>query len=969
MEAELRLKLFGGCTITLDDKLLPKLFAKHEALLAFLAVTKQAHSRQLLAGLLWGGKSETDALRNLRVNLTKVRQMVGAHLVIEHKSLAFAVETNYWLDIEAFESYIARSRLPNGRIDHNLLREAVSLYQGEFMAGFELRDASEFEEWILAQRARLQPILIQALDELVEHCVDGENYDEGIRYAYRLLEIEPWREETHQQLMWLLALDGQHSAALAQYEACSDILQRELGVEPLPETTQLYHEIQAMRQKQEMRSTRPLPPLPTPEEKTAVPFLAPPPVAYFVGRAAEIDQLWQRAVAEPEKRRYVISGLGGAGKTSLAAQFAHTLRDEFPDGVLWSHAAAADPMKIAAEWATVYGYDFSGLHHLADRTNALRHVLAGKQALLIFDDVVEAARIRPLLPTEGPALTLVTTRNANLAAALTANHIGLRELPGQNGRLLLTHLIGQERVDAESEAATAICEQLQNLPLAVTIAGRYLALRPRRQLADLVTRLRDQNQRLAALQLDDLAVRLSFLVSWQALDETQQQIFRYMGVFEGRAFTADALAAVAELQRFPAEDRLHSLVMLSLLNEEGEHHYRQHALVADFAREQLADDNASRFRMVRYFLAYAQTHRLDYQRLDAEWENLHAAIKTAFFLHQWQDVLDFTDALEPSWLANGRYTGAQNAYKWAQEAAMAREDEAKLAMILQAWGQACIEQSVYEDAKDLLEQANALFERLEDMEGIGSSKDALARIAIQQAHYETADSLLQESLVIWNALAAERGRARTLYQQARIRFERGQYGDAEQYCLDALAILETIDSPKDLILTRRLLAHVATMQGTHQMAKTQFRKAYKLASAQNDVVEATSSLYGLGGANRALGNLRQAEAQLKRSLNSFEKMGDRRSQAMALYELSWVKELQKDFATALKIGLESLALAKETADLRHTAAVLLHLGDLHKRLANLAQALTMWTEGLDIAQEIAHQSLVDALTKRIQGVS
>src|SRR5256885_1694173 len=71
----------------------------------------------------------------------------------------------------------------------------------------------------------------------------GSSSEQAIQYGYRQLELEPWREEAHRQVMRLLALSGQRSAALAQYESCRRALLEELGVEPEPETTGLYERI------------------------------------------------------------------------------------------------------------------------------------------------------------------------------------------------------------------------------------------------------------------------------------------------------------------------------------------------------------------------------------------------------------------------------------------------------------------------------------------------------------------------------------------------------------------------------------------------------------------------------------------------------------------------------------------------------------------------------------------------------
>lgn len=453
MEQELRIRLLGGCQINLDDEPEDGLLAKQEALLAYLAVSRQEHARTAVAALLWGGKSDSDALRNLRVNLATLSPRLKKFLDVGRQTVGLDVNGRYWLDVEAFETCLARSRQPNGRLNHALLREAIQLYRGDFMAEFDPGDAEEFEEWLAAQRLRLQAQYIQALDALIEHAIDQEVYDEGIDYAQKLLAIEPWREETHQQLMWLLALDGQFSAALAQYEACCDMLAEVFGKQPTAETARLYDDIVQMRDQQGRGSTRPLPPLPEPTAPQ-IPFQAPRPPDNFLGREMEIDQLWQRMSGKGNGRfpthRFLISGMGGVGKSSLAQQLAQTLRGEFPDGVLWANAASGDPMQIAEQWAAAYGYDFSGVADLDNRAAALRQLLAEKKALLIFDDLVEAARIRPLLPTAGECITLITTRNAHLAAALDAQPVPLRELTPHNGLKLLTRLIGQERVEAES---------------------------------------------------------------------------------------------------------------------------------------------------------------------------------------------------------------------------------------------------------------------------------------------------------------------------------------------------------------------------------------------------------------------------------------------------------------------------------------------------------------------------------------
>lgn len=953
MTQELRIRLFGGCHISLEENPVDSLLVKQEALLAYLAMSRQEHTRTAVAALLWGGKSDSDALRNLRVNLATLSPELKGHLQIGRQTMGLDVNGRYWLDVEAFETYLARSRQPNGRLNHTLLHEAIALYRGDFMAEFDAGDAEEFEEWLAAQRLRLQAQYIQALDTLVEHAIDQENYDVGIGYAQRLLSIEPWREETHQQMMWLLALDGQFSAALTQYDKCGEMLTDIFGKGPTAETEQLYRDILHMRDQQGRGLTRPLPPLPEPTTPK-LPFQAPRPPDNFLGREAEIDQLWQKMAGS---HRLLISGMGGVGKSSLAQQLAHTLRGEFPDGVLWANAANSDPMQIAEQWAAAYGYDFSGIADLDYRAAALRHLLAEKKALLIFDDLVEAARIRLLLPMAGECVAIITTRNAHLALALDAEAVPLRELTAGNGLKLLTRLIGQERVEGELGEATAVCDHLQNLPLALTIAGRYLALRPRRKLADFAGRVRDQEQRLQALALDDLAVRVSFLISWQALDDTQKEIFRWLGVFNGRSFTAAACAAVAELQPYPTQDRLYALVMLSLLHEDADNRYRQHPLLADFARDQLGDNPAAYSRMAQFFLGYANQHRQSHISLGTEWENLLASVKAAYKLSLWPELIHLTAVLRPTWFARGGYTTAREALAWAAEGAKRLEDEPLLASILHDWGQACLEQGAYAEAKTHLDEAAHIRQEHQKELEWAATNFLLARIALYLGNFAEADGLLASCRQIQEAHGDETAVAETIYSLARTAYDQNRYAEAETLGQQALRLQ---NNSAARIRTLRLLATIALIAHNDlDQAEMYSETALDLSRNLGEKGEVALILDLLSGIAMQRGDLLLAQKYAQESLMLLQNIGDQRSQAMLLYQISRIYNQSKQELLALQYSLDSLIICRRLGDQLGTAYVLDFAGKIATNLKRQTQACELWQEGLEIALSLMHQPLID----------
>src|SRR5690606_22257518 len=128
-----------------------------------------------------------------------------------------------------------------------LLEEAVQLYNDDFMAGFTLRDSPEFDEWQYFMSEELRRELGAALEKLVDAFTARGQLDRALDYARRWLSLDPLREEAHQTLMRLYAWSDQREAALRQYRECVRVLDQELGVAPLEETTALYQAIKENR--------------------------------------------------------------------------------------------------------------------------------------------------------------------------------------------------------------------------------------------------------------------------------------------------------------------------------------------------------------------------------------------------------------------------------------------------------------------------------------------------------------------------------------------------------------------------------------------------------------------------------------------------------------------------------------------------------------------------------------------------
>jgi predicted ATPase/DNA-binding SARP family transcriptional activator len=415
MAQELQLMFLGNPEIRRDGTLVAGVsFKKALALLCYLAVTGRPHLRATLVGLLWGDMPEAYAQNNLSKALTQLRHAVGRHLCITRQEVAFDRDSPYWLDVEAF----GKSACAGADVDR--LQGAVDLYRGDFLEGFYVRAAPAFEEWVLAQRARLRELALQALHTLaVHHTQRGAvGHAAGIEVTTRLLALDPWREEAHRQLMTLLAQSGQRGAALAQYEICRQVLAKELGVEPGAETTALYEQIRdgqdlsgfpadASRGKPAQRRQSASDP-----DRSAGNL--PARLTPFVGREETLVEI-EGHLRDPGCRLLTLVGPGGSGKTRLALEAAARQVARFAHGAWFvSLSPLQSAEAIVPTIAQAIGFSFySG----GEPKELLLNYLRGKNALLVLDNyehLLEGVELVPEILQTAPGVKALLTSRAAL---------------------------------------------------------------------------------------------------------------------------------------------------------------------------------------------------------------------------------------------------------------------------------------------------------------------------------------------------------------------------------------------------------------------------------------------------------------------------------------------------------------------------------------------------------------------------
>ena len=246
--SRLALYFLGPPRVYLDGSIVEIRRRKVLALLSYLAVAAQRHSRDELAELLFSEQDREHARANIRQTLSFLGSAIGEErLGADRHSVWLLSGSGLWIDVAEFRRHLEKGRAADSNGDlsdaQGHLGKAAELFRGEFLSGFFLKHNVTFEEWQLGEQESLRREQASVLQRLVQiHGARGQ-YEQAIDLARRSLALDPLEEAIHRQLMRLYSLAGRHSEALRQYESCRSVLERELGEKPGEETEQLREQI------------------------------------------------------------------------------------------------------------------------------------------------------------------------------------------------------------------------------------------------------------------------------------------------------------------------------------------------------------------------------------------------------------------------------------------------------------------------------------------------------------------------------------------------------------------------------------------------------------------------------------------------------------------------------------------------------------------------------------------------------
>lgn len=311
-----------GLTVHVDTR-------KALSLVAYLAVQTGYHSRDTIGALLWPESDQSGARGALRRTLSVLHKALGGTgLHIEREAVALN-QAEVWCDLVAFRTALAECG-SHGHATQEVcercfepLTQAASLYRSDFLQGFTLRDSAEFDLWQFQQSEHFRRLYAQALEKLVHLHIDHRRYETALEYAQRWLSQDPLHEPAQRQLIVLFAWSGQRSLALRQYRECVRILDQELGVPPLEETTRLYQMVMENKITSVADPTHSVfSPSSEPAERDTA---SSDKLLPLVGRDAELQQMvecYRQAVGQGKAGSLiVIEGEAGIGKTRLTDEF------------------------------------------------------------------------------------------------------------------------------------------------------------------------------------------------------------------------------------------------------------------------------------------------------------------------------------------------------------------------------------------------------------------------------------------------------------------------------------------------------------------------------------------------------------------------------------------------------------------------------------------------------------------------
>ena len=604
-------------------------------------------------------------------------------------------------------------------------------------------------------------------------------------------------------------------------------------------------------------------------------------LADFTGRDHELKEL-MKALAQGEGRVAIsaIGGMGGVGKSALAVHVAHYLVYRYPDGqiVVDMQGTSERPLTTIEAMARVI-QTFRPEARVAEDPEQVaqdyRNTLAGKRALILLDNAANAAQVRPLMPSP-PCALIITSRRTIVVEGV--HSVSLDALSEKDARGLLREIIGKRR--ATNKQLDAIAGLCGCLPLALRVAGTFLAVHRDWTVDEYIETLADERKRLTLLKQDDLDVEAALALSARRLESEQPDLasrWKQLSVFPAD-FDRTAAAAVWNVVIEEARHSLSALLDGSLvLFDDETARYRLHDLVRLFTDAQL--DEAER-------AAYQQRHADHYKTVLGRVDKLY--LQGSETLKQGLAMFDL------------EWRNIQAGQAWAASHA---EKDSAVAELCSDYSHVGV-YTLYlrqhpRDGIRWLEPALAAARKLKNRSSEGAALGNLGLAYADLGETRRAIEYYEQALIIDREIGDRRGEGAALGNLGLAYFYLGETGRAIEYYEQQLAIAREIGDRRGEGRALGNLGSAYFYLGEIRRAIEYYEQRIAIAHEIGDRRGEGTALGNLGVAYKNLGETQRAIEYYEQYLAIVREIGDRRGEGNALFNISLALNQLGDRAQAI----------------------------------------------------------------------